>query len=124
MSFRCSFLVAVLVLAAGPGTALAAAYVGSGPVLVGSGASYDCSVVNLSGADLPSVKVDITIAGATTGSGSTITCAPLAPNARCTASNDAGFAEFRFCTATVSGNRKAVRGTFCDMSSGQCAPLQ
>lgn len=114
---RLAMMVALLAVAASPA---AAASIGSGPLRVKDLDNYHCSVVNVSAKPVD-VRVAVSINGG--GYGADKTCAALAPNAVCVAENDAGSIGYRFCTATV-GNKKAVRGTFCDVTSGLCVPVQ
>jgi hypothetical protein len=121
MLLKAVIVAAVLITVAGGGAQ--AATVAGGPLLIASLNDYSCSVVNISSKDLTSVVVKVTIDGG--GGGATQTCAPLAPNTACTASNSAGGGTSRrFCTATVSSGKKTFRGTFCDTTAGTCVPLQ
>lgn len=97
-----------------------AAAIASGPLRIADLQTYSCSVVNV-GTKPVDVAIVVTIDGG--GGGATKTCAALAPNDVCIAENDAGSFGYRFCTATAS-SRKSVRGTFCDVTTGICTPLQ
>lgn len=97
-----------------------AASIGSGPLRVDDLETYTCAVVNI-GTKPIDVEVEVTINGG--GNGATKKCAGLAPDGVCVAENDAGSAGYRFCTATAS-SKKSVRGTFCDVSTGLCIPVQ
>lgn len=112
------FLGAAL-LAATASTADAAG-IAAGPLRVADLESYTCAVVNI-GTKPVDVEVVVTINGG--GGGATKKCAGLAPNGVCLAENDAGSSGYRFCTATAT-SKKSVRGTFCDVSTGICIPLQ
>jgi hypothetical protein len=110
---------AAALLAATASSAQAAA-IASGPLRVADLQTYSCSVVNV-GTKPVDVDVAVTIDGG--GNGATKKCAGLVPNDVCIAENDAGSFGYRFCTATVS-SRKSVRGTFCDVTTGTCTPVQ
>ncbi|MBY0275400.1 hypothetical protein K2Z84_08665 [Candidatus Binatia bacterium] len=97
-----------------------AAQIGSGPLRVADLESYTCAVVNI-GTKPVDVDVVVTIDGG--GGGATKKCAGLVPNDVCIAENDAGSSGYRFCTATAS-SKKSVRGTFCDVGTGLCVPVQ
>lgn len=107
-------------LLAATATSANAASLASGPLRVADLQTYGCSVVNV-GTKPVDVEVVVTIDGG--GSGATKTCAGLVPNDICIAENDAGSFGYRFCTATVT-SKKSVRGTFCDVTTGICTPLQ
>ena len=114
---RLALAVAVLAVAASPA---AAASIGSGPLRVKDLETYSCSVVNI-GTKPVDVAIEVRINGG--GNGTTKNCAALAPNAVCVAENDAGSFGYRFCTATVS-SKKTLRGSFCDVDTGECTPVQ
>jgi hypothetical protein len=114
---RLALAVALLAISVSPA---AAASIGSGPLRVKDLETYGCSVVNVSAKPVD-VQVVVSINGG--GSGVSKSCPALAPNAVCVAENDAGSFGYRFCTATVS-SKKAVRGSFCDVTSGVCVPVQ
>lgn len=112
-------LIGAALLAATASSAQAAA-IASGPLRVADLENYSCAVVNV-GAKPVDVEVVVTIDGG--GGGATKTCAALAPNDVCIADNDAGSSGYRFCTAIV-GSKRSVRGTFCDLSTKLCVPVQ
>jgi len=112
-------LVAAAMLAAGS-SAAEAATLASGPLRVADQQYFTCSVANVGTGDV-AAKVDVTIAGG--GYGAASNCPALAPAGVCAADNQAGSANYRYCTITTS-NRKAVRGTFCNTSTGICVPVQ
>lgn len=97
-----------------------AASIASGPLRVADLQTYNCSVVNV-GTKPVDVEVVVTIDGG--GGGATKKCAGLLPSDVCIAENDAGSFGYRFCTATAT-SKKSVRGTFCDVNTGICTPLQ
>lgn len=102
--------------------AQAGSIIASGPLRVADGEDYSCAVVNAGPTDLSSVAVVVTIEGG--GGGATKTCTPLGTLAACTAANTAGSTYQRFCSVTVAGRKSAVRGTFCNTTTGQCVPVQ
>lgn len=82
--------------------------------------NYSCSAVNVGMRDVV-VEVSVTIVGSAIGSGAVETCSPLAPVEACTAIDQAGGTNYRYCTITTSSKR-TVRGTFCNDMTGHASP--
>lgn len=99
-----------------------AATVGSGPLRIADLNAYACAVANVSSKPV-AVEVNVIIDGGAAGSGATNVCPALAPNAVCTAANDAGSTNYRTCVVTT-GSKRALRGTFCNVTTGICVPVQ
>jgi hypothetical protein len=105
-------------------TAHAGNVLASGPLRVAANAYYNCTAVNVGAAPVAKIDVAVTVAGSTPGSGAKASCTPVDGSAACTAENQAGGTQFRFCTVTVTGNRKNVRASFCDTTAGVCVPVR
>ncbi|MCW5892075.1 MAG: hypothetical protein KIT14_16245 [bacterium] len=112
----------VLSLALGT-TAHAAALLGSGPMGMVNGTTDSCLVANINPKDLAEVTVSIMKSGSSFPEVST-TCAPLAPNTHCGFQSNAVGGGVRFCTVTVKGSPKAIRGEFCDVTAGRCTSIR
>jgi len=118
IGFR-AVLVAAAILAVGS-SAAEAATLASGPLRIQDLQWFTCMAVNVHTGDV-AAKVDVTIAGG--GYGASASCPSLSPAGVCAADNQAGSANYRYCTITTT-NRKAVRGTFCNNTTGVCIPVQ
>ena len=66
-------------------------------------------------------EIGVTIAGG--GYGAAADFPSLSPAGVCAAENQAGSSNYRYCTIRTT-NRKAVRGTFCNDTTGVCIPVQ
>jgi hypothetical protein len=100
-----------------------AALLASGPLRILSNQYFSCTAVN-AGNSAVSVDVAITIAGSNVGSGALEKCASLPSREICEAENQAGGTNYRYCTITTTGPKRAVRGTFCNTTTGVCIPVQ
>ena len=118
IGFR-AVLVATAILVAGS-SAVEAATLASGPLYVQGQHYFTCMVANVHTGAV-AAEVDVTIAGG--GYGAAADCPSLAPAGVCAADNQAGSGNYRYCTITTT-NRKAVRGTFCNNTTGVCIPVQ
>jgi hypothetical protein len=118
MRFR-AMVVTVVVFASG---AAQAATISSAPLRIADSNNYSCAAVNVSTKDV-AVEVNVSITGGAIGSGASEACSPLSPTSVCVAENQAGSANFRYCTITTS-NKRAIRGTFCNTSTGICVPVE
>jgi hypothetical protein len=117
-----SLPVLILLLAIGS-TAHAATILGAGPIGMANGNIDSCVVVNISPKALAEVTVSIMKSGSSVPEVDT-TCAPLAPNTHCGFQSNAVGPAQRFCTVTVKGSPKAIRGEFCDVSAGRCISIR
>jgi hypothetical protein len=109
-------------LALGIARADAALPFGSAPLFVADGDDYECTVVNLTDKEIASVTVRVILNSGSNTSGAVATCAPLAPHAVCKAVNSAASNNYRYCSG--EGSSKALRGNFCNLTSGECTPLR
>lgn len=112
----------ILLLAVGT-AAQAATILGSDPMGMTNGATDSCIVANISPKALAEVTVSIMKSGSSVPELST-TCAPLAPNTHCGFQSNAVGGGVRFCTVTLKGSAKAIRGQFCDVSVGRCTSIR
>lgn len=113
----------VLSLALGAPVAQAAAFLGSGPMPMINGTTDSCLVANIGLKALAEVTVSIIKSGTSTPEVST-TCAPMAANTHCGFQTNAVGGGVRFCTVTVKGSPKAIRGEFCDVTAGRCTSIR
>jgi hypothetical protein len=100
-----------------------AALLASGPLRILANEYYRCAAVN-AGNTAVDVKVRLSIAGSYVGSGAQNDCTSLGTAEVCEAENQAGGSNYRSCTITTNGAKRAVRGTFCNTSTGVCIPVQ
>lgn len=113
-------LAATLVSATG---AHAGKALSSGPVLVNIGDTMTCAVVNVSGKDLSDIQVSIF--KAETGPSETNTsCATEAATGICGVQTAVVSGGYRFCSVTLSGSTKALRGNLCNLDTGDCSDLR
>lgn len=96
----------------------------SGPLRIMSNSYYNCTAVNVGPTPIAQIDVSVTVSGSAPGSGVKKSCTALDSNTVCEGENQAGGSSFRFCTVTVTGNRKNVKATFCDTTAGICVPVQ
>jgi hypothetical protein len=96
----------------------------SGPLRIAANSYYHCTAVNVGPTPIARIDVAVTIPGSTPGSGVKESCTAVDSNTICEGENQAGGANFRFCTVTVTGNRKNVKASFCDTTAGICIPVQ
>ena len=116
-----SGLVSVFVLLSAS-TVFAGGVLSSAPVDVQAAQDSRCSVVNTGSKDVKAVTVAIHFAGGSLAT--SMDCAPLAPGAVCTAGSTAALAMLRYCKVTVDGSAKALRGTYCNDTTGICETLR
>ncbi len=100
-----------------------AALLASGPLRILANEYYRCAAVN-AGNTAVDVKVRLSIAGSYVGSGAQNDCSSLGTAEVCEAENQAGGTNYRSCTITTNGAKRAVRGTFCNTTTGVCIPVQ
>jgi len=122
MSMRIAIAVAAVSLL-GATSAYAGKPVATGPVSVAAAETVQCAAVNISTKDLAEVVVSIYKANTPTPETGT-TCTPLAPAGLCGVQSSLLTPGLRFCSVSVKGSTKSVRGRFCNLTTGQCAPLQ
>lgn len=115
-------LFSTFVLLSAAAEASAGGVIASPPLRLGDLHDYECGVVNAGTKELASVTVKVWISGG--GNGTSQTCEPLAPNTVCAANNTAGSAGWRYCEVTALGSGKALRGQFCNRTTGDCVPLR
>lgn len=99
--------------------------VAAAQLTVGLGDTYQCTVVNMGLKEIASVTVSLAIAGdEATGISGSQTCAPLATNGTCTGSSVSADPGLRLCRIVGKGNLKAIRGKFCNTTTGECEEVR
>jgi hypothetical protein len=94
----------------------------AGPTQMSNGDYYQCSAVNIGTKALAEVKIAVYRPLSTTPE-LDHTCTNLLSHDTCAFQTLVNSPGSRTCIVTVKGNKKAVRGNFCNTTDNVCFPL-
>ena len=117
-------IISAVALSLAFGTAAqAGALLASDPSAMTPGTTDSCLVVNITAKPLTDVTVSIWKSGGTVPEVSQ-TYATVAPNSQAGFQSNALQGGIRFCTVTLKGSAKAIRGQFCNLTTNICSSLR
>lgn len=118
--FTVAFLAATLLAT----SAQAAGFLASPPLNFSLSQSYQCYIVNAGTKNLGEVTTSVTKSLTPAPEVSSSSCTSMDANDSCGVISSAPSAGLRFCTVHLKGSAKAIRGRFCNTTTGECVDLR